>query len=314
MKSTRDGFGDQLVISAKDNKNILALCADLGKATKLDKFKELYPDRFFDVGIAENNMIGIASGLSEHGYKVFLASFSAFLTGKYDTIRCSIAYPNCPVILVGTHGGLAIGKDGVTQMGLEDIAIMRVLPNMTVLNPATYNETVGLIKYLCETELKGPVYLRLGRQPVKEVYDEDYSYYVENRAIGINMRKDGTDGVVFCTGCILPDVLEATENLYLTVISLTQLKPMIVNKEIIEFYVNKFKHVFTVEDHSIVGGLGSIIAEIMAETGSIARLIRMGVNDVFPESGKTEDLYEKYGLSASKIRSRIEKTLSNDNK
>jgi len=305
MKATRDAFGDQLVLSAKDNQNILALSADLAKATKLDKFAKEFPDRFFEIGIAENNMIGIASGLSEHGYKVFIGSFSAFLTGKYDTIRCSLAYPNCPVILVGTHGGLAIGRDGVTQMGLEDVAIMRALPNMTILNPATYNETLSLVKYLCETELNGPVYLRLGRQPVKEIYSETYEYSSPNRAVGINIRKDGYDGVVFSTGCILPDVLEAVENLDIAVVSLTQLKPLDANRELIEFYVNKFKYIFTVEDHSIIGGLGSIIAEIIAETASPAKLTRIGLQDVFPESGSTQDLYEKYGLSANQIRKTI---------
>ena len=304
-KATREGFGDQLAISAKDNENILVLSADLAKATKMDKFAKEFPERFFEVGIAENNMIGMASGLSEHGYKVFLGSFAAFLTGKYDTIRCSLAYSNAPVILVGSHGGMAIGRDGVTQMGLEDIAIMRALPNMTVLNPATYNETKSLVKYLCKTELNGPVYLRLGRQPVKEVYNEDYEYYAPNRAIGINIRRDGIGGIVFSTGCVLPDVLEAVENLDLSVVSLTQLKPLNVNREIIEFYVNKFKHIFTVEDHSIIGGLGSIVAEVMAETGSSGKLKRIGVQDIFPESGKSEDLYEKYELSANQIRKTI---------
>ena len=141
MKATRDAFGEQLIESGKTNPNIVGVNADLGKATKLGKFGEVYPDRFYEVGIAENNMVGVASGLSEYGYKVFLASFASFLTGKYDTIRCSIAYSNSPCIIVGTHGGLAIGKDGVTQMGLEDLSLMRSLPGMVVLNPSTYNQT-----------------------------------------------------------------------------------------------------------------------------------------------------------------------------
>ena len=171
MKATRDGFGEQLVESGKNNPDIIGLSADLGKATKIDKFGEAYPDRLFEMGIAENNMIGVASGMSEYGYKVFLASFASFLTGKYDTIRCSIAYSNAPCIIVGTHSGMAIGKDGVTQMGLEDISIMRSLPNMNVLVPSTYNQTKAIVKWLCETKLDSPYYLRLGRQPVKEIYD-----------------------------------------------------------------------------------------------------------------------------------------------
>ena len=122
MKATRDGFGEQLIVSGRDNNNIVVLSADLSKATRVDKFAEIYPERFFEVGIAENNMIGVASGLSEYGYKVYLASFASFLTGKYDAIRCSLAYSKAPCILVGTHSGLAIGRDGVTQMGLEDMS------------------------------------------------------------------------------------------------------------------------------------------------------------------------------------------------
>ena len=175
MKATRDGFGDQLVISGKDNPDVIGLSADLGKATKINKFGAAYPDRLYEMGIAENNMVGVASGMSEYGYKVFLASFASFLTGKYDAIRCSIAYSGVPCILVGTHCGMAIGKDGVTQMGLEDISLMRSLPGMNVLNPSTYNQTKAVVKWLCDTNLSNPYYLRLGRQPVKELYYEDIS-------------------------------------------------------------------------------------------------------------------------------------------
>ena len=149
MKATRDAFGHQLPLMGDKYKNIVALDADLGKATKIASFKEKHPKRFFQIGIAEANMVGIASGLSEYGYKVFLASFGAFLTGRYDIIRCSLAYPNRPVVLVGTHVGMAIGKDGVTQMGLEDVGIMRGLPNLKVLNPATYSEAIKIVSYLC---------------------------------------------------------------------------------------------------------------------------------------------------------------------
>lgn len=303
MKATRDGFGDQLVISAKDNKNILALSADLGKATKLDKFQKEYPERFFEVGIAENNMIGIASGLSEHDYKVFLASFAAFLTGKYDTIRCSLAYSNCPVILVGSHGGLAIGRDGVTQMGLEDISIMRSLPNMTILNPATYIETKKITEYLCKEKINGPHYLRIGRQLIEEVFNEDYEFSLDK----VCVIKTGTDAVIFSTGCILSNVIKAVENLNVTLIHMPVLKP--VPYKIIKDYIYKYNYIFTVEDHSIIGGLGTIIAEVMSEIPKISMLTRIGLNDVFPESGKLEDLYEKYGLSPNKIKEAISKLI-----
>lgn len=297
MKATRDAFGDQLVESAKTNLNIVGVNADLGSATKLSKFGEAYPDRFYEVGIAENNMIGVASGLSEYGYKVFLASFASFLTGKYDTIRCSISYSNAPCVVVGTHGGLAIGKDGVTQMGLEDLSLMRSLPGMVVLNPSTYNQAKAVVKWLCDNNLTTPYYLRLGRQPVQEIYTEDISFNVGE---GIVYR-EGSNGVVFSTGCVLPDVLEATQELDLTIIDMPTIKPL--DRNIIKTYTKG--SIFTVEDHSIIGGLGSSVAEVIAEENLPGRLHRIGINDIFPESGAPNDLYEKYGLSASKIKERI---------
>ena len=302
MKATRDGFGEQLVESGKENSNIIGLSADLGKATKIDKFGEVYPDRLFEMGIAENNMIGVASGMAEYDYKVFLASFSSFLTGKYDTIRCSIAYSNSPCIIVGTHSGMAIGKDGVTQMGLEDISIMRSLPNMKVLVPSTYNQTKSIVKWLCETKLDSPYYLRLGRQPVKEIYNS-----IDNFELGKGIVHKEADGswqeqhVVFSTGCVLPDVLEATKDMNITVIDMPTIKPL--DKEIIKKYAKS--NIFTVEDHSIIGGLGSSVAEVIAEEGIHGKLCRIGVNDIFPESGAPADLYEKYGLSSNKIKEKI---------
>jgi transketolase len=297
MKATRDGFGEQLVLSAEKNDNIIVLSADLGKATKINKFGAAYPDRLYEMGIAENNMVGVASGLSEYGYKVFLASFASFLTGKYDTIRCSIAYSNAPCVIVGTHCGMAIGRDGVTQMGLEDLSLMRSLPGMSVLNPSTYNQTKSIVKYLCENDLENPHYLRLGRQPVEEIYEENVPFEFGKGVV----VKEGGDGVVFSTGCVLPDVLEATKDINITVIDMPTIKPL--DKEIIKKYAKT--NIFTVEDHSIVGGLGSSVAEVMAEEGLGGKLIRIGVNDIFPESGAPSDLYEKYGLSANKIKERI---------
>ena len=297
MKATRDGFGDQLVISGKDNPNIIGLSADLGKATKINKFGAAYPDRLFEMGIAENNMVGVASGMSEYGYKVFLASFASFLTGKYDTIRCSIAYSNTPCIIVGTHCGMAIGKDGVTQMGLEDLSLMRSLPGMTVLNPSTYNQTKAVVKWLCDNDLSNPHYLRLGRQPVEELYDENINFELGKGIV----HKEGEDGVVFSTGCVLSDVIEATKDLNITVIDMPTIKPL--DKEIIKKYAKNV--IFTVEDHSIVGGLGSSVAEVMAEEDIHGKLHRIGLNDTFPESGAPADLYEKYGLSTNKIKERI---------
>ena len=311
MKATREAFGDTLPLMGDINENILALDADLGGATKIRAFGDRHPDRFFQMGIAEANMIGVASGLSEYGYKVFLASFGSFLTGRYDIIRCSLAYPNQPVVLVGTHVGMAIGKDGVTQMGLEDVSLMRSLPNMKVLNPATYTEAVEVIKYLCNTELDSPHYLRLGRQPIRDVFEEMPWKYSFEFGKG-NQMTTGDDVTVFSTGCVLPDVIDAAESIKewtgksVRVINIPTIKP--IDKDIICRAAEETDLLFTVEDHSIIGGLGSAVSEVLTECCP-ARLVRIGLNDEFPESGPPTDLYEKYGLSSKQIFRRIENEL-----
>ena len=301
MKATREAFGSHLPLMGDKYDNIVALDADLGKATKIASFKEKHPDRFFQIGIAEANMIGISSGLSEYGYKVFLASFGSFLTGRYDQIRCSLAYSNRPVVMVGTHVGLAIGKDGVTQMGLEDVSIMRALPNMKILNPASYSEAINVIEYLCETELDSPHYLRLGRQPVEDI--EIPFEFGKGQIV-----KDGTDITIFSTGCILGDVVEASNLIEnntsrsVRVVNISTLKP--IDTGIIVKCAKETKHLFTVEDHSVVGGLGSAVSEVLTDEYP-KKVVRIGLNDVFPESAPPKDLYEKYGLSAGQISKRV---------
>jgi transketolase len=304
MKATREAFGDILPLMGDTNENILALDADLGGATKIRAFGEKHPDRFIQMGIAEANMIGVASGLSEYGYKVFLASFGSFLTGRYDIIRCSLAYPNRPVVLVGTHVGMAIGKDGVTQMGLEDVSLMRALPNMKVLNPATYTEAVEVVKYLCNTDLDSPHYLRLGRQPVEDVFENDYNFEFGKGVEVIG----GNDLTIFSTGCVLSDVLTSAKTIEeqtgksVRVINIHTLKP--IDTEIIIKASKETDLLVTVEDHSIIGGLGSAVSEVLTEHCP-SRLVRIGLNDEFPESGPPTDLYEKYGLSSSQISKRV---------
>ena len=306
MKATRDAFGKHLPIMGKKHKNIVALDADLGKATKIASFGETHPDRFFQMGIAEANMIGVASGLSEYDYKVFLASFGSFLTGRYDQIRCSLAYPNRPVVLVGTHVGMAIGKDGVTQMGLEDVSIMRALPNMVVLNPASYSETIKIIDYLCETELSSPHYIRLGRQPVEDI-DIPFEY---GRGQVVLDSSDGefVDCTIISTGCILGDVLKVAQNIQqnseysVRVVNMPTIKPMdsdmvITCAEFSDFMV-------TVEDHTIIGGLGSAVSDVLSENLP-TDLLRIGLPNVFPESAPPDDLYDKYGLSVEKMTKQV---------
>lgn len=305
MIATRDGFGNQLVKSAKTNNKILVLSADLAKATKTDKFAKEFPERFFEIGIAESNMIGIGSGLSEYGFKIVMTSFASFLTGKYDVIRVSLAYSKAPVILVGTHAGLAIGKDGVTQMGLEDISLMRSLPNMQVLQPATAIETEKMVEYLLNTNLDGPVYLRIGRQPVPEIFNENYEFVPKKGVI----CREGTDLAIFVTGCLLDQVIKAVENSgkSCAVINIHTIKP--IDKELVIQLSNQCGKVMTVEDHSIIGGLGSAISEVLSEENP-TRIKRVGLNDVFPESGEPMELWEKYGLSSEKIEKCILEFLS----
>ena len=301
MRATREAFGEHLPVMGEKYDNIVALDADLGKATKIASFRESHPKRFFQIGIAEANMIGVASGISEYDYKVFLASFGSFLTGRYDQIRCSLAYSNRPVVLVGTHVGMAIGKDGVTQMGLEDVSIMRALPNMVVLNPASYSEAIKVIEYLCDTELESPHYLRLGRQPVEDI-EIDFEF---GKGQIVN---DGDDITLFSTGCILSDVIEASNiiekntSYSVRVVNITTLKPM--DEEIIIDSAIHTNHVFTIEDHSIIGGLGSAVSEVLSEKYP-TKVSRIGLNDVFPESAPPVDLYEKYGLNSNKIADRV---------
>ena len=303
MKAVREAFQDRLPVVGKENNKIVALDADLGKATKIASFKESIPERFFQIGIAEANMIGIASGMSEYGYKVFMASFGSFLTGRYDIIRCSIAYPNRPVVLVGTHVGMAIGKDGVTQMGLEDVSLMRALPNMKVLNPATYSEAVRMIDYLSETELDSPYYLRLGRQPVEDILVDN-----EFELGKASIVKQGGHITLFSTGCILSDVMEAARKLEseidtsVRVVNFPTIKP--IDRDMIVKCAHETDYLFSVEDHSIVGGLGSAISEVLTETNP-QRLVRIGLDDIFPESAAPNDLYEKYGLSSNQIVNRV---------
>ena len=306
MKATREAFGKHLPIMGEKYDNILALDADLGKATKIASFGETHPKRFFQMGIAEANMIGVASGLSEYDYKVFIASFGSFLTGRYDMIRCSLAYPNRPVVLVGTHVGMAIGKDGVTQMGLEDVSIMRALPNMVVLNPASYSEAIKVIEYLCDTELESPHYLRLGRQPVEDI---EMPFEFGKGQVVKDNENEYVDCTIISTGCILGDVLQAAELIeknsprLIRVINMPTLKP--IDEELILHAAEWSKILVTVEDHTIVGGLGSAVSDVLSEHDNMPQLHRIGLNDKFPESAPPNDLYDKYGLSVSKITNRV---------
>jgi transketolase len=292
MKATRDGFGDALA----EFNDVYVLSADLSKATKTDKYAALCPENFIECGIAESNMIGIASGLSEYGKPVVISSFASFLTGRYDQIRCSIAYPNQPVILVGTHAGMAIGADGVTQMGLEDLALMRALPNMVVYNPSSYDQSYTITKQLLSSPLKTPVYLRLGRQPV----NRDSKRIDPNEGFVVAQYGD-SDTCILTTGCTLDLVMEYASRCprgkIPTVIDVFRLKPF-PSYGVIQHLFGITK-IVTVEDHSKIGGLYSAVCE---ELHSYVDTINyLAIEDVFPESGTPEDLYKKYDFTVERL-------------
>lgn len=298
-KATRVSFGEALAELGEKYKNIVVLDADLSKSTKSELFAKKFPERFFPMGIAEANMIGVGAGLALTGFIPFICSFGVFVTGRYDTIRMSIAYNMANVKIIGTHAGLGIGEDGNSQMALEDISIMRSLPNMSVLQPVDDIETKKMIEYAVIHN--GPMYIRLTRQNVEDINKPDYKF---NFGKGV-VLKDGKDLAFFATGAVVYNALKAAEELEkegirVKVINIHTIKP--IDKELIVKTCEKIKRIISIEDHNIIGGLGSAIAEVIAENGLNAQLKRLGVNDVFGESGSPSELYKKYGLDIVGIK------------
>ena len=298
-KATRDAFGDTLLELGAQNKNLVVVDCDLAGATKAEKFRAAYPDRFFQFGIQEANAIGAAAGLAVSGFRPFISSFACFITGRYDQIRISVADNNAPVVIVGTHGGLAIGKDGATQMGLEDINLMRGLPNMVVIQPADYPETVQAVRYLAHANF--PAFLRLCRQPVPNVNEDDYVFEFGK---GV-MLKDGNDLAIFATGGMVyiakevADELAATKGIDARVVNIHTIKP--IDREIIIKSALETKGLFTLEDHNIIGGLGTSVSEVVAEAGVPIKIKRWGVKDFFGESGDPADLYKKHEMDKESL-------------
>lgn len=299
--STRKAFGNSLLAAGAKYSNVVALDADLSKSTFSYLFAQKYPERFFQMGIAEANMIGVASGLALSGYVPFACSFACFITGRFDQIKMSVAYSDAPVRLVGTHAGVGIGEDGYSQQGLEDIALMRSLPTMDVLQPGDDIETESMINYLATS--KRPAYLRLTRQDLARVHDSDYKFTPGQ----FSLLKTGDDIALFATGGTVQHAVTAARELsalgvQARVYNASSLKP--VDGEAVFKAATVCKLFVTIEDHSIIGGLGGAIAE----TASAYRhppLVRIGINDEFGESGTPESLYEKHGLNAAKIAERV---------
>jgi len=304
-KASRAAFGEALLELGAKNDRIVTVDADLSKSTMTAKFAHTYPERAFNVGIAESGMIGLAAGLALAGRIPFASSFACFLVGRFETIRVSVAYTNAPVKLVGTHVGVAIGEDGYTQMGLEDIACIRSLPNIPIVQPADEIETKQAVAFAVEHD--GPIYLRLTRQNLEPVHDAAYRF-----AFGkADVLRPGHDVTILATGGTVWNSLEAAKQLAESgidaeVINVPTIKPL--DEDALLLSAGKTGRVVTVEDHSIHGGLGGAVAELFAEVMPTP-VKRLGVSG-FGESGDPAGLYRKHGLDPDGIARSVTKFLN----
>lgn len=300
--SIRKAFGKALVDVGNDNENIVVLDADLACSTQTKMFQEKYPDRFFDFGIAEQDMAATAAGLASEGKIPFIASFAVFATGRtYDQIRNAICYSKFNVKIVGTHGGITVGEDGATHQALEDIGLMRGLPNMQVFVPADSKECEEIVKYAANHT--GPMYIRVPRANVIDIFDETYKFNI-NKA---NIINEGNDISLFTNGETLAQSLIAAEelakeNISVEIINIPVIKP--IDSQTIINSVKKTNLAITVENHSIINGLGSAICEVLSENYP-SKVYRIGINDEFGQSGDASKLLEYYGLNSVCLVNRI---------
>ena len=303
---TRSGFGQGLLEAGKRNQNVVALCADLTESVKMGAFKEAFPERFFQIGISEANMVGVASGLALSSKVPFIGSFAAFSTGRvYDQIRQSVAYSNTNVKIAGSHAGITLGEDGATHQILEDIGLMKMLPNMVVINPCDYNQTVQAT--IAAAEHVGPVYIRFGRPKVPIFISEDTPFQI-GKALMLNEGKDVT---ILATGHLVWEAIQAGEMLAekgidAEIINIHTIKPL--DKEAILKSVAKTGCVVTCEEHQYNGGLGDSVAQLLA-LNNPKPIEYVGIDDKFGESGKPEDLMVKYGLKSQNIVHAVEKVI-----
>ena len=307
MKDTRSGFGAGLTELGKKNKNVVALCADLTGSLKMNDFEKNHPERFFQIGIAEANMIGIAAGMTIGGKIPFTGTFANFSTSRvYDQIRQSVAYSNKNVKICASHAGLTLGEDGATHQVLEDIGMMKMLPHMTVINTCDYNQTKAAT--IAIADYKGPVYLRFGRPKVPNFTSEDQVFKIGKGVL----LEEGSDVTIIATGHLVWEAIEASKELKrsgvnVEIINIHTIKPL--DKDLILKSVNKTKCIVTAEEHMLNGGLGDSIAQLIALENPTP-LEMVGVNDTFGESGTPRQLMEKYGLTAKDIIKATKKVLS----
>lgn len=299
MKSTRKAYGEALVQIGKQDKDVVVLDADLAHATQTLLFKKEFPKRHINVGIAEQDLVGTACGLALSGKKVFLSSFAMFLAGRaYEQIRNTAAYSKAPVKLCATHSGLSVGEDGATHQMLEDISLMRTMPEMIVLSPADEVSTKKIIEDIKEYN-EGPVYVRLGRCDVPEIYDEKQDFKIG----GSKVFGNGTKATIFATGYTLHIALEAMSILKekgvdVRVVDIYSIKP--IDKETVVKCAKETDKIITIEDHSVIGGLGSAIADVLLESYP-KRVKRIGVQDLFGKSGSVKELMNLYGITKEHI-------------
>ena len=309
MIATRESFGN--AINELKDENIVVLDADLSSATKTDLFQKENPDKFIEVGISEADMIGTAAGLATCGKIPFASTFAVFATGRvYDQIRSSIAYPKLNIKICGTHAGITVGEDGATHQMLEDINLMRGLPNMVVVSPSDDVETKALVKEIAKYQ--GPVYLRLARMETPVIYANDVKFEI-GKAIQLG---EGIDATVFATGVTVAEALKAQEELLkegvdIRVVDVHTIKP--IDKEMIVKCAKQTSILLSVEDHNVIGGLGSAVADVLAEEYP-KKLIKLGVNDCFGKSGKAMDLMKYFKIDSKSIEETIKEKLYINNK
>lgn len=305
-KATRESYGMALVELGRENEKIVVLDADLSKSTKTNGFKSEFKDRFFNAGIAEQNLMGMAAGFANVGLVPFASTFAVFATGRaFEIIRNSICYPKMNVKIAATHAGITVGEDGGSHQSVEDIALMCSLPNMTVIVPADHREAMAATK--AAAKFKGPVYLRFGRCSTEDIFDESYKFEIGK---GVQIS-EGNDIAIIATGMMVQKAIEAAKDLEgqgikARVINISTIKP--IDKEIIIKAARETKGIVTAEEHSIIGGLGSMVSSVVCNECP-TKVKNIGIKDCFGESGNPNELMEKYGLTKEAIVKSVKEIL-----
>lgn len=300
--ATRQSYGEALAELGAKNKDIVALDADLSNATKTNIFAKQFPDRFIDVGIAEQNLMGMAAGLAAYGKIPYASTFAVFAAGRaYDQIRNSICYPNLNVKICATHSGITVGEDGATHQMLEDLSLMRTLPNMQVFSPSDDIQTKWIINEI--SKIQGPVYVRLARIATPVIYNENQKFKIGKML----QLGEGTDATVFATGVMVAESLKAQkqlaeEGINIRVVDVHTIKP--IDREMIVKCAKETKKIITIEDHSIIGGLGSSICEVLSEEYP-TKVTRMGMHDRFGKSGKGDQLLKYFKMDSEAIIEKV---------